>query len=511
MSFEIEEVDNSDEKTILAAMLISEEFIRKINGLVKPEYFKSTNAKKLLTLINKHYTRFSMCIGTTIFDMIESEKQFMPEDAYVNFERFVVSIAERASMFEDGLNLEYLVDKTERFVRTRETELTVAAVQNHLAHNRLEEAELGLMEFKKVSGVLSNTWVNPSNEDFIHSVFEERGDSLIDIPGDLGRFLGPLKRRWFIGISAPFKVGKSFFVNEFAVMATLSKRKVVIAQLEMSEPEQGDRLFKRFTGLGHPEGGRILYPCFDCRKNQKGVCNKRERTNHVKLEVQDGNPRFDLNGRYRPCDWCRTGSPFEFEPTTWLLPVQKQPYDLSNVGKSIKPFRRLLDRGLRIKAYPRFAANLSNLRNDLDILESTEGFVPDVVIVDYVDILAPERKNLVGVEKEDESWKALGALAAERNALVITPTQITREGLSAKSVKSKHMARWIGKLGHVDMMLTLNQTPKEKRKGILRVGMIAHRHSSFDEEANCVVLSDLGTGQTHLDSYYNPNKTVIDI
>jgi len=49
-------------------------------------------------------------------------------------------------------------------------------------------------------------------------------------------------------------------------------------------------------------------------------------------------------------------------------------------------------------------------------------------------------------------------------------------------------------------MCVLNQTPVEKREGIMRLGIIAHRHEEFDEFTQVQVLQQLKIGQPYLDS-----------
>ena len=67
-------------------------------------------------------------------------------------------------------------------------------------------------------------------------------------------------------------------------------------------------------------------------------------------------------------------------------------------------------------------------------------------------------------------------------------------------VKGSETAQWIGILAHVDAMFSMNQTPEEKRKGVMRIGKIAHRHEDFDTDQDCYVLQALELGQFHLDS-----------
>ena len=121
--------------------------------------------------------------------------------------------------------------------------------------------------------------------------------------------------------------------------------------------------------------------------------------------------------------------------------------------------------------------------------------------MDYAEILKAESDGLKGVEKEDETWMALARMAGERHAQVVTAGQVTTEGLGATRIKQKHKARWRGSLAHIDLSISLNQTDEEKNEGVMRVGILAHRHKDFSENETCTILQLLKLGQVHLDSW----------
>ena len=59
----------------------------------------------------------------------------------------------------------------------------------------------------------------------------------------------------------------------------------------------------------------------------------------------------------------------------------------------MKNFAFQYSNNLRIMAYPAYSADFDDMEADLDELEFQEDFVPDVICVDYFDILNPKRKN----------------------------------------------------------------------------------------------------------------------
>ena len=281
-------------------------------------------------------------------------------------------------------------------------------------------------------------------------------------------------------------------------MAMLSGIKVVLFSLEMPKQGMKERVYKRLIA-GEGEGGDFLYPIFDCKLNQTGECEKRERRNRIQLvDENDEKPTFIPAMPYRICTVCRGTEDFQQEQ--WWIVKRRPAFDFQIASAVLKPIQDMYSHLLRMKVYPKYSANVSTIKRDLTLLEETEGFIPSMIIVDHADILAPEKSELVGVQKEDESWMALSRLASEHHALVVTGTQVTKEGQGVKTLGHKHTGRWTGKLGHVEVMLTINATDEEKDNGVMRVGVMDHRYKEFNENDTVTVLQNLKLGQVHLDS-----------
>jgi hypothetical protein len=115
------------------------------------------------------------------------------------------------------------------------------------------------------------------------------------------------------------------------------------------------------------------------------------------------------------------------------------------------------------------------------------GWIPDVVVIDYADILAPE----AGAKLQDfrhqtnETWKALRRLSQDYHVLVVTATQSDAASYEARLVTRKNFSEDKRKLSHVTGMVGLNQTEEEKSRGIYRLNWIVLREGVF-YEARCV-------------------------
>ena len=490
-------IDSSTEKHILTAMIVSTQFLQEVSHLINYDYFQNSYIRKVVRWCVEYFEKYEVAPFEDITHIFRNKKIELGEEDSDLVEKLLTKISEKYA-FNSGINVPYTVDQALLFFKKRELEITNSNISILLDKNDIDGAEDQINGFAKISKVTSG-WVNPFEERYVEEIFRNE-EKMFTFPGALGKFMGPCDRGWLVAVAAAFKKGKSFFLQEFAIQAMLQRLKVAFFSLEMYRGASNERLYKRLTGTGD-EGGDSIYPCFDCRHNQDGSCNKPQRTNKLPL-LQNGNkPEFNPKMKYRPCTICREENPKDYSLAWWKEVIKRPAFNKVNLRKHIASMEKVYQSSYRFKNYPRFSANTADILRDLDLLERTENFVPDVIIIDYADILkAEDSKASSGVEQLDETWKSLSRLAGERHALIVTASQITRAAMEKKQVKVGDLAAWIGKAAHIDVFCSLQQTPDEKRDGLMRVGLLAHRYSDFDESANCAILQKLDYGQACLDS-----------
>ena len=203
---------------------------------------------------------------------------------------------------------------------------------------------------------------------------------------------------------------------------------------------------------------------------------------------------------YKICTYCRDNEPKEFVADTWFELLDYPDMSFGEATKSNRSFEMMYGDNIRLVTYARFTANIKDIERDLYLLEEKEMFIPDMIIIDHAGILKPENSREERRIQIDTTWKRLAQLASERNCIVLTATQGTRAAIRKRNTDSTDIGEWIGILGHVDIMLTLNQTPDEKESKVLRVGVLAHRHEDFNENQNALVLTNFGAAQSFADS-----------
>jgi len=492
-------VDASIENQIITGMITSSKFLSEIRPIFNLEYFQNSFAKVISYWCIDYYDQYKKSPGIHIKDIydIEAEEGLSDEDKEI----IGIFLDKLSKQYVEGqeINSDYVRDNAFEYFCKRSLEISVEQMQKLLAMGRIAEAEAILLNHKKVAYQTSG-WFNPFEHKEILETFLEEDDDFFILPGALGHIVGKMERDWFIAVLAPFKRGKSFFLQEIAVRAMFQKMKVVFISLEMKKKNLKERLYRRLTAFGSKyQEDTFLYPAFDCGHNQDGSCDMRERTNHISL-LRDGvMPEFDIDMEYRVCSYCRDHHVEGYKLKTWFEPILRPKFDFKPTKKAIKAIETMYGDNLRYMSYPRFTAGLSDIRRDLYLLEQKEEFIPDVIIVDYADILKPDTK---GDKRNqiDDIWKMLASLAAERHCLVFTASQGTRGAIYKSDVSQDDLAEWIGKLGHVDIFLGLNQTKANKKSKLLRVNVLVHRHRESDESLQAMLLQQLEVGQFSLDS-----------
>ncbi|MBT9138972.1 MAG: hypothetical protein DDT31_01552 [Syntrophomonadaceae bacterium] len=126
-----------------------------------------------------------------------------------------------------------------------------------------------------------------------------------------------------------------------------------------------------------------------------------------------------------------------------------------------------------------------------------DDFAPDVIVIDYADILASDYKGEFR-HQENEKWKALRRLSQSRKCLVITATQTDTDAYKKKSITLDNFSEDKRKYAHVTGMLTLNQTPEEKEAGTMRLNWLLLRDGEFGGNNEVTVAQALRIGQPML-------------
>lgn len=130
---------------------------------------------------------------------------------------------------------------------------------------------------------------------------------------------------------------------------------------------------------------------------------------------------------------------------------------------------------LRIKEFPTKRATPTQIRAFINQLQSHEDFHPDVIIIDYLELMASDSKS-PEYQNQERQAQELRGLAIELNALVWTATQTNREGKRVKIITDAELADSYGKTRVCDLVFSVNQTEEEFDEGRARLFIIKSRN-----------------------------------
>lgn len=488
---------SSIENKIVTGLITSDSFCRQLSPILKRDYFAVEYAGVIADWCRKFYHEYRKAPKQHIEDIYLSKRDELGEDVADIIKVFLKKISDQYE--EDGLNVDYLLQQSFEYLNKRSLQVTHEQLGKMLESGKVDRAERIMQEYRKNARAVSS-WVNPLDAEYVKNILmDEEEDQVFRFPGRLGDITGWHERGWFVAVVAPMKRGKSFFLQEVAVQAILARKKVAFFSLEMRHKKVARRILARLTAYGK-KTGTYVYPCFDCQLNQDGSCKKEKRVNRRRLLDEEGaKPQYRMELKYRPCVACR-GTP-DFQLATWYTTHKRDRMEFKNTMRKVKSISLMFGDNFRLRSFPANSANIIDIKAELDALEYMEEFVPDVIIIDYADILKPEDARVSDERhRANETWKMMKNMTDERHVLLFTATQGNRKSIDKKSMGQTDISEDIRKLAHIDMMYAISQTKQEKREGVMRISVIGARDDDFDEDLQVLVLQQRALGQILLDS-----------
>lgn len=517
-------IDNQQETLILIGMIISDRFLRDIQTILDPKAFKSSHARKVSKWCLEHYKETGSAPGVHIQDIfnMKVETDQVDEDEAQMIARTLDRVSsefDRAKEF----NIDFVLKASEKFFGR-------ASIKN-LAEELLELAEDDPLEAKtylesyrpKLLPTAQGIDVFNSPE-IITAAIEESNTPLIRMGGALGQLIdGDLHRGGLVAFLGQEKIGKTWLLMEFGFAALRNRLNVAFFQAgDMTEKQQITRMMIRTAQRSTKKKycGDVLIPVYDCTLNQNDMCDMRERTSDVGIQYQseetfnkctsDAFKKKEFydsqtdNG-YIPCDYCRTDRErkHRYRGALWWKVENKKVLAAPDAVRSAKLFsKKMKGRTIRLASYDSDTLTISMIESQLDNWIEQQGFVPDVVIIDYPDIMAPESYIHDFRHQQNSIWIGLRKLSTKYDCLLLVVTQADADAYGKEDLTLKNFSNDKRKYSHVTAFYSLNQTAEEKAQGILRIGTLLAREEEFDTRRHVCVMQCLSIGRAHMGSYF---------
>jgi len=166
---------------------------------------------------------------------------------------------------------------------------------------------------------------------------------------------------------------------------------------------------------------------------------------------------------------------------------------------------RNLESKLVIKEYPPKTVTVRNIDAYITKLIQ-KGFKPDVVVVDYINLIKPSSKNLNSYEGVKEVAEQLRALSFKYNVPIVTASQLKRDAFNISNPGMEGVSESIGLAATCDVMCSIWQEEEDKELGVVHLGMIKNRFGpNYGTCAFKVKYDTLTLTETNPD-YFEPDN-----
>lgn len=513
-TFSAKKVETHQEDMMLAGMIMSEMFLRQISLMYRPELIRSKYVRIVADWCVVYFSKYETNPGMDIEHYYQAAQRESMDDADAEAIRlFLESLNGRVEKGAyENFNVEYALDEVVTYFKKRSLEILKEDLDYCLENENLTEAENKIGSYGVVSRI-KGTSANPLvDENVLRKAFESK-EPLYTFPGAYGELVNEyLIREGFIGIMGPEKGTKSWHLIDHAMAAMANRLNVAfITGGDMNISELSLRMAIYNSGRSNKAKycGSMQMPCLDCVKNQNGTCRLTKRKGKVSLLDKNGDKKEPVPQDYVPCDVCADNPGFmgsvwytttpAVEPLTW--PEAKQ---MNEWFWKVRMKKRLL----KMEFYPSETVNVAEIDGLLTNWSYMENWVPDVVIIDYADILKRE-PGLSGVSERDAQnhrWMALRRLSQEWHCLVITATQTDAASYENGLLLRRNFSEDKRKYGHSTVTIGLNQTPQEKEKKLNRKNVIMAREGDYNPYKTVTCLECIQKGRVILDSFWTPKE-----
>lgn len=458
--------DSQDERLIITGMIVNSIVLGRIASQWDKAQFRSKWANLVGSWCVQYWDQYGKPPRRHIQTLYESwaSDNTKDEDTIDLVGSFLKSLSGEYVSANRELNPEYVVDLAAKHFNETKLRALRDELEGDLDGNDLDRALKRVADFGRVEiGVGSAIDVLQDMES-LREAFESKSEPLIVYPGALEYFFGDaLEREGFISFMAPEKRGKSWWLLDVAFRAVQQRRRVVFFEAGDNSRNQ---VLRR---LGIRAARRPLKPS----------------TVYIPKRI------------YKSAD--DLAAEVDVEERKWT--------DQLDWRDAWKGFNRVVKKArskdslFKLFVYPNSTLSCGMIGSTLSTLEK-QGWVADVVVIDYADILAPAPGHSDSRDQINANWKQLRSLSQQYHCLIVTASQADANSYSSYVITKKNFTDDKRKLAHVTGMIGLNQTEEEKQLGLMRLNWVVRRESEFSETACCHVAGCLGIGNPAMKSIW---------
>ncbi|WP_374335565.1 DnaB-like helicase C-terminal domain-containing protein [Methyloversatilis sp.] len=408
--------DETFQGKITALCMRDTTFMQRTEGLIKPEYFEDFADGHLVSIANRYYAKFKKSPGDGT-----TWKHLITADAAAKIIRpeLLVPVVNRAKvlMGADISDRDFVIEEVATFARHQAVSKAILDSVEHLDLRDFEKISVGL---KKALDVGASSEVNAYD---YGAEIETRTNERID------RAAGKLAPT---GITTGYPeidrvlYHKGWGRKELSVLMGGAKAGKTTALIDFG-----------ISACGSIRRHNVAYFTLEVSKEIIGQRLDARVSNHLVMDLD--NHLHDVKSRVN-----------DF---------------MSRAGK------------FAIYEFPTGTMRVSDIRRVLE-RDKSRGILYDLVIVDYADLMQPERMTDNSIENSKGVYVQLRGLAMQENIAILTATQTNREGAKKIVATMTDIAEDFNKVRIADIIISINKTEEERRMGQARLFFAACRNQA---------------------------------
>ena len=518
------------ERQITLGLITSTDFLRQLQRIWDPALLESSTARLVASWCWEYFDQYQRA-PIKDFEGIYYQKLrdgHLQKDLAKELEEEILPGLSKE--FEASPpNIDYLLTQTKQYLRERHLLLFADNLKAVIERGQGDESQR-VTQAEQLAGEYrplmteSEDGLDLSNEAVLERIdhaFETTGDPIVRYPGKLGEFWNsqflPGKFVAFLGIE---KRGKTWLLLDLALRACRHGVPVAFFSAgDMTETEVLMRICIYETQKSNlPKYCGTQYePVRDCVYNQLNDCKREDRANgfgifeerdeewlREDLTMEHLIKAYDENPDYKPCGNCDEYARCHWG-TPWLTKTDVGEALTAEEAKgAVNRFFIQQQRHFKLSTHPNDTLSVKQIRALLDVWERQDGFVPQLIVIDYADLLIYEGFERDFRHQQNKIWKNLRRLSQEKNKpLVVTATLADSESYEKSHLKMSNFSEDHRKYAHVTAFYGLNQDPKDREAhiGLLRINAIVIREGERNTGNEVTVLQNLRRGRPFIGSY----------
>lgn len=451
----------SDERLSLTGMIISDKVLGSIASNLGDERrpFRSKWSNIIAGWCLDHYEKYKEAPRGHIKNRLQRFAEEAADDAPVEIiEEMIQTLSDDMEKQSEELNDQFTLDTACLLFNSVKFEKLVEQLDDAITDKDLAGAEQIYSDFRPLEFSTGSEVTFLDKELAKEILSKEQDQTLIAWPNGLGEFFeDQFCRNSFISFAAPEKRGKSFWLQEVVWRAAKDRRRVLYYVTgDMSQDQTLKRLWRRATRLPY-RAGEISIPT------------------GLRMEGDEGEKTVRRSGR---------------NESKGEMTYPRVEEIIDKIQKKIG-----VEDKFKLRVTPASSTSATDIENQIkDYIK--EGWIPDVLVIDYADILKPEphSRGFDFRHQVNETWLALRRISQQYHVCLVTATQTAATSYDADTIRKTDFSEDKRKIGHVTGMLGINQTNQEKERGIYRLNWVVLREGAWAEHQVVHTAGNLAIG-----------------